>query len=118
MVDSSTYIVPVVVGELLARVPPLDTGAVDQNVNLVASGGDVLGYVCDLLLHGKISCEYPCLAASLFDGLFCRCRRGVSLCQLCQLKLSLVLPLFLSAFLYPHDRLILSSQINPAIDLS
>lgn len=83
MVDGSTYIVPVIVGKLLASVSPLDAGAVDQNINLVASGGDFLGDVCDLLLHGKVSCEYPCLAASLFDGLFCRRRRGVSLCQLC-----------------------------------
>jgi hypothetical protein len=59
--------------------PPLDSGTVDQNVNLVARGLDVLGYVGDLLLDGEISRKDPCLAASLLDGLLCRRRCGVSL---------------------------------------
>lgn len=74
-----THIVPVTVGKLLARVSPLDAGAIDQNVHLVTSGGDVLGNVCDLLLDREISREDPCFAAGLFNGLFCRRRCGVSL---------------------------------------
>lgn len=97
--------------------PPLDAGAVDQNVDLVASGGDVLGDVCDLLLHGKISCEDPCFATSLFDGLFCRCRRGVSLCQLCQLKLSFYLatPLSLLSSILITVSFSLHNSIQPLI---
>lgn len=45
----------------------------------MASGGDILGDVCDLLLDREISREDICLAAGLFNSLLGRRRCGVSL---------------------------------------
>lgn len=83
-----THIVPVIVRKLLARVPPLDARAVDQNVHLVARADDIVGDVCDLLLDGEISREDACFAASFFHSLFCRRRCGVSLIPRKQLLVS------------------------------
>lgn len=74
-----TYLVKVRVGELVARVPPLDARRVDQDAHLVAVGEDPARQTLHLLVDrqvGRVDCG---LAPELLDGFFRLCAGVVAL---------------------------------------
>lgn len=84
--NSGTYIVEVAVGEFFARMTALDTGAVDQNADLVSISQDLGSESRNLLLYRHICGIDPCFSAEFLDGVFGGCDGSVSLreewCQL------------------------------------
>jgi hypothetical protein len=74
-------LVEVAVGEPVARVPPLDARAVDEDPDLVAVGEHLLGQGRDLLRGRDVGRVDPGLAAELLDGLLGGRDAGVALLE-------------------------------------
>lgn len=65
-----SYLVKVRVGELVARMPPLDPRRVDQDPHLVPVGEDPARQPLDLVVHRQVRRVDDGLAPELLDGLF------------------------------------------------
>ena len=65
------YLVEIAVWKLFAGMTALDTGACDEDANLVAVGENLGRQGRDLLGVGHVGGVDPCFAAELFDGFFC-----------------------------------------------
>lgn len=72
-------LVEVAVGEVLAGVPALDAGAVDEDAHLVAVGQDLGGEGGDLLGGRDVGRVDPGLAAELLNSLLGVCSLSVAL---------------------------------------
>lgn len=79
-----TYLVEVAVGKLLARMSSLDTGAVDQNANLVSIGKDLGHERSNRFLRRQVGSVDKSLSSQLLDGLLCRVDSGIPLQSSCQ----------------------------------
>lgn len=71
--------VPVVAGELVRVVAPLDAGGVDEDVDGVLVGEDLGDERCDGGLGGEVCGVDGALATELLYSFFCSCIRSVSL---------------------------------------